>query len=861
MALITDGLTHYYRLDESSNDRFDGMDRVHIKFTNNPGNVSGKVGSAVRLNGSSQRGAIPHIDYLNMRPQDEFSVAFWYRGTANFTGGRWPLLGKFNNSVVTERGWTLFIDDITGDAVPRLRFRVCDVDTGNYVDPIPDADLPEYEPHWWYLCVVTYQSFTSGSNLTNQFSILNLREDHVGASDLDIYSALYENVGGIETNSEPVIIGGGQFDIFRYFPGDIDNLVFWNRDLRNEAVSPSRPIEMFNDGMGLDFQPTSIKCTDYYGGIKGYWKLNEEQGNSRLDHINDYDLSEVGSGGVGHETVKYGNGATPDPNHYLELSVAEAEDFKLSEDQEFSFACWAKFDNIDPSGNIQVVAGKWASSQITAGINVTTGAIEDVDSRVADDEWCIYYDATVNRFALAIRHADGNEVTVHRHTGISPQSNTLYHLVGTFKYNSLVNRSELRLWVNGNGGSGTFISGGGVYGRGGDSAFRIGKAGDLPGMTGAVDDSAFWHKELTRTQVQTLYAGGQPIGFHHQCPSLYLMGAFYANSGENTPLPLTVWFNGAEGDIPLHMHGHAALGASGQITLFIDGDSSASIPLYIAAAVPVNNNIPLFIKGFQASTNNIPLYIAGLPANSMPLYIGSGVSFSQIPLYIHGVVPVTDEIPLFIEGHDDAISTPPDEFITLFLYSDNLGIGRLPLVVHSDDTTTLNDVPLYIPGVAAGVNHFYDVTPLYMDGEQVVSTDKPFPLFINVLSTGLLNNKMNMFLKGVDITTSIPLVLFNDTPNNFVNLYVRGKRLIGSDPDDGTDDDSLALLNTMPLFMNRINESTWLPLFLKANDNFSTSSIPLYMNAVFTHKDDTTLAMPFTVGKSNEPLKFFIFGF
>jgi hypothetical protein len=133
--------------------------------------------------------------------------------------------------------------------------------------------------------------------------------------------------------------------------------------------------------------------------------------------------------------------------------------------------------------------------------------------------------------------------------------------------------------------------------------------------------------------------------------------------------------NSGTNSIPLNIYSATNSGVYQNTTLFVNGDVSATVPLYIQSSGDFRNNatLPLYLNGYMSegftplylhndvlqSGGNIEMYVKGSNIRSsgqMPLFMSrpNNADRYSIPLYLNTSEPNSKTLNLFISGADIA---------------------------------------------------------------------------------------------------------------------------------------------------------------------------------------------------------------
>lgn len=235
---------------------------------------------------------------------------------------------------------------------------------------------------------------------------------------------------------------------------------------------------------------------------------------------------------------------------------------------------------------------------------------------------------------------------------------------------------------------------------------------------------------------------------------LFLLGP---QSGENS------------GNFPLYIQG-GEISSGDMFPLFIGGTgifvpTSGLIDLYLMADTPIGA-LPLFIEGFGSSGNDsIPLHTfsigntsSGLYSDmslflngdfhaSMPLFIGSpasGTYSETLPLYIGAAYSGTENsLELFIKNTNTEIVSGIDLFLKVKddgLYGSLIANDNMPLYIARDSEGTSYWFPLTILGPSGSTNSF----DMYVAG--ATTTNSGMDLYMSGI--GNITNNFTLYEHG-----------------------------------------------------------------------------------------------------------------
>lgn len=237
--------------------------------------------------------------------------------------------------------------------------------------------------------------------------------------------------------------------------------------------------------------------------------------------------------------------------------------------------------------------------------------------------------------------------------------------------------------------------------------------------------------------------------------------------------------------------------------------------------------------------------------------VGSEPDNDVITMYLSGGygLTLTGDITLMTKGHYDvnsyttlAVSGMIEVTDDTTLYIDSVGlinkIGYLFIEGYVNAVNTY--APLYIFGGTDGTYGKWGSIPLYMP---TPSYEQGMPLFIkNTQSNVPMSLGRFLFIEGRMWPTGDNMTLFleNDAIDGEMTLYIRtpwGKK------------NYIPYYRGITLFINRPDESWYIPLFMKALDDGINSYITLHTRSAVAENDNITLAMP---NVASQPLNSYI---
>ena len=465
-----DGLTHYYRLDETSGTRIDSIGSLDAaEFNGTVNNDDGIIGNAALFNSTSglgdpgiqTAGGTSIVAGSNTDPFS-FSVWAWFNNNSGFYNVFGQSLSSSNRESIS-----LFLPNISTGTPPDQNFTAGTMALLVSSDGTPATRLvlealnPTPLNQW-----IHFIGIYDGANLSlYQNGILQESKPiaQIFRNIVDPFA-----IGGIQNNSR--------------LQGRVDELCFYDRALTSDEI-----FTLYNLGRGrtIHKQETPVGLITPavpLENLNHYWKFDEASG-TRVDSINSADLTEV-NGPISSTTGIISNAVVLNgSNQYLENASVDAG-----------------------PGNLSVSA--WFNPDF-----VHTGTIFSKDDTIQ-----------TNRRGFLIRLINDGSIVY----GASPQglsdpdrgvittSTSLYN-AGTWQHVVMTYNAAngfMELYYNGelvgtntvpNSIVGPFITG---------EEFRVGTRQSntlIDYFDGDIDEIALYHKVLTQREVDILYNQGMGL--------------------------------------------------------------------------------------------------------------------------------------------------------------------------------------------------------------------------------------------------------------------------------------------------------------------------------------------------------------
>src|SRR5574341_990575 len=236
---LTDNLSAYCKMDETTVNRYDSYGNSHLTEINNPTSVSGKMGNAYyaeELGGDNDRGLKTTSNSNLQLGQEDWSLLTWTyfisQPAANF------------DFLVLSKGWSTFnyyLHAKTYSTDPNRWTLTISTTLGAYTIQGPGTGATAYKIGQWQMMVGRYRA-------SDRF--LDLWVDNQLAASGNASA-------DITTESNDLTFGGttsaGTFAINTNCSLYMDTTVLWKRRIADIEID-----QLWNSGNGLDFYPLSI---------------------------------------------------------------------------------------------------------------------------------------------------------------------------------------------------------------------------------------------------------------------------------------------------------------------------------------------------------------------------------------------------------------------------------------------------------------------------------------------------------------------------------------------------------------------------------------------------------------------------
>lgn len=248
----------------------------------------------------------------------------------------------------------------------------------------------------------------------------------------------------------------------------------------------------------------------------------------------------------------------------------------------------------------------------------------------------------------------------------------------------------------------------------------------------------------------------------------------------------------------------------------------------------INSFTTLHTAGHNPDNDVLTLYLRG----------GYGLSVNAgVALYESGHYDVNSYATLATSGMIEV-----NEDITLF--TDAVGVmNKIAYLLINGHVNSVNTyAPLYVFGGTTGTYGSWSGIPLYMP---TPSYERGMPLFIrNTQPNVPVVADRFLFIGGRmwPLSEALTLYLENEAIDAAMTLYIKA-------PYGSGHAGNIPFERGMPLFINRPDESIWIPLFLKAADDVINSYATLHIRSAIEVNNNITLAIP---NVTSQPLNSYI---
>lgn len=217
--------------------------------------------------------------------------------------------------------------------------------------------------------------------------------------------------------------------------------------------------------------------------------------------------------------------------------------------------------------------------------------------------------------------------------------------------------------------------------------------------------------------------------------------------------------------------------------------------LHINGPLPISGMIPLYLPTDPNPTETLDLFLKG-PGNcsTWPVLDSNWDEYDDVTWddwqcsIASGII--TNELNLYING---SITIPSSGLLNLYInpleeggtVSDNIDLctrGPMPLTSNVPLFAQVEENPsglidLYIKGTDLPYSGFIcDTLSLYSIGTQKIEFSGNVPLFLQAVSTGIIDASITLYEagKGIDVSDNIDLYISNTYIEDSFNLFIRG---------------------------------------------------------------------------------------
>jgi hypothetical protein len=500
-STIGNGLISYWNLDDTS--WADSKGTNNLTMVGTVGSSTGKVNNAANFNRSSNSGCLRSNNRII--PNTDSSLQCWFYCTQNLAGQNVMLLaGDYYRTPLS-----IGLGQNTNNV---YAYVTCDWTGSN------PTVATSFNLNTWYHAVAT-------NDAANKVLKFYLNGNLVGSQS-------YSGTPGSNLQGGGFVIGSTWDNVGSYETiGKVDEVGVWNRVLTADEVTA-----LYASGNGNPY-PFSSGGSPLLTNLLAYWPLSEAitsgsradatgHGHTLLDNRNNVTYASNGRGG---------NAAVFSHNSTSSLITQDGN--ILLPTTAFSVSLWVKITNSGQSAEIigNVTGNNWAGGGLQMDYNgngtLTWGAIYGNPN-------------SYNRFTTASSNiANGN----------------WHHLVGTY------NNGNKKVYIDGNILSQQNDPSTTPIGGNGSCHISLGSNSDNSysplNMDGQLSDVGLWNRELTSSEVTSLYAGGNGLSY-----------PFNTGGGSTPSKPAKILIKGYTPPTP-----PASLVTTG-LTSWLDFSNSSSYP-------------------------------------------------------------------------------------------------------------------------------------------------------------------------------------------------------------------------------------------------------------------------------------------
>ena len=459
MALDTN-LVAYWKMDESSGDATDSV-ASHTLTNTNVTYGTGKINNGAAFNSTGDSLRTTTDTDFNFAVNQAFTISAWVN-VASVGGNQFIFSHQIGNA--TARGYALQL------TAADFEMKVWDdVGGGKYFGTYTNADVIAINT--WYHLTAVYSGNSAATGI-------DLYKNGVLMTSTDYTAGTVATI----TNTGGVTVGNTNSGATAYnFDGTIDEVGVWNRALSADEVS-----QLYNSNRALAYPLTAPTL---YGGV-AYLKLDDASGNP-VDSIGARTFTNNNT--VGFSAGKINNGA--------DFVAASSRDITipttlpdLNSNTPFSFSFWMKTTAA-------------ATAFLSTRCNTSAHA-----------QWNImYYYTSSNKkvlFEISPANSAGNRMSVANTTGNDLHDGTWHHIAITYSGSRLL--SGVKIYTDGTSqtvvdDSTNTLSTNAPTGTAGAIGSRTATFGSY--LTGSLDEFGIFNRELTSTEVSTLYNAGAGLQY------------------------------------------------------------------------------------------------------------------------------------------------------------------------------------------------------------------------------------------------------------------------------------------------------------------------------------------------------------
>jgi len=323
-----DGMTHYWKLDDSNSPYEDSFGTNDATCTNCPTATTGLVNGAQQFDGSNDEVNVADDGTFDWPAGSNFSIEFWLNSTSDAVGND-VIVGRQGPTHPNPHMWVGITDG--GDEAVFVLNDSGGSNGGNDDWVYGHADITNGQ---WHHIVAVKDS-------------THIRL-YVDGSEKDSVAKSYPN--GFDSTTDLNIGYLNLWDHYRY-EGAVDELATYDR-----ALSPSEISQHYSDGLTGKGYCMVLPDTNCPEGMEAYWKLDETSAGSYADFYDGHDGSASGSA-----PAPYANGIVggcqdfDGTNDYI--TVPDNADFDWASDASFAVELWCKFTNVAAPKN-KVMIGR-----------------------------------------------------------------------------------------------------------------------------------------------------------------------------------------------------------------------------------------------------------------------------------------------------------------------------------------------------------------------------------------------------------------------------------------------------------------------------------------------------------------------